>query len=165
MKRYIRDVIAESEDWKTDTADSETNAFRQLMIDNAEVQDDPYVGIFWYDTYNSELFGIVKALASDIPYKMTDLFSHKARTCTPLHEKVWRKAQYKKNPDPRFNRDYTKVPRGRVFEVEDEGFVVCIGSWIDDYPEAKDLILDEFELPDTTRFKIDTHWELGHGWS
>lgn len=161
MKRYI----PASEDWRTDTDDPEINNFRQIMIENADHQDDPYVGIFWYDTRNEELFGVVKSPAADLPFKSRDIFAKPAKTCQALHENVWRKARYKKKPDPRFNRDYTKVPRGRVFEVEGQGFVVCVGSWIDEHPEAKELILDEFELPEDTEFKFDIHWELGHGWS
>lgn len=162
MKRYIP---SQSEDWRTDTEDPQINAFRQIMKENAALQDDPYVGIFWYDPKKNELFGVKSVLAEDVPFKLTDLFDRKAKTCTPLHEKVWRKEHYRGN-DPRFNYDYTKVPRGRVFEVEDEGFYVMVGSWIEKYPQAKELILDEFELPeDNTTFKIDIHWELGHGWS
>lgn len=161
MKRWTHEV---SQDWRTDTDDPEINAFRQLMADNREYQDDPYVGIFWYDTNRQELFGIKSALAEDLPFKYCSLFPHKAKTCTPLHEKVWQKEFYRKK-DPRFSGDYTKVPRGRIFEVEDQGFVVCVGQWIKDHPEAKEEILYEFNLPEDTEFKIDEHWDLGHGWS
>jgi hypothetical protein len=41
-----------------------------------------------------------------------------------------------------------------------------VGDWIKDYPSCKDLILIEFQLPkDNTEFVIDSHWDLGHGWS
>lgn len=165
MKRYVH--VPNTPDWRTDTDNQEINALRQIMADNAELQDEPYVGIFWYDVNNQELFGVYQVPADEAEYKSRPgLFANRAKTCRPLHEKIWRKARYKKNPDPRFNRDYTQVPRGRVFEVENEGFVVYVGSWIKEYPEAKDLIIDEFELPeDNTKFKIDTHWDLGHGWS
>ena len=56
-------------------------------------------------------------------------------------------------------------PRGRVFEFKDEGFIVFTGSWINDYPEAKDEIIYEFQLPADTKFVQDEHWDLGHGWS
>ena len=160
MKRVIRT----NDDWRTDTADDRINAFRQIMADNKELQDDPEVGIFWYDTKNHELFGIREALAEDVPFKYTSLFSSRARTCTPLHEQVWRKEHFR-GADSRFNGDYTKIPRGRVFEVEDQGFVICVGSWINDYPEAVDIIIDRFELPEDSEILIDSHWELGHGWS
>lgn len=70
-----------------------------------------------------------------------------------------------KNKDSRFQAKYTDVPRGCVFEVEDQGFIVCVGKWINDYPEAKAEILYEFQLPNDTEFVIDSHWDLGYGWS
>lgn len=58
------------------------------------------------------------------------------------------------------------VPRGRVFEFQDEGFRVYTGKWINDYPNVKELIIKEFQLPiDKTKFLIDSHWDIGHGWS
>ncbi len=51
-----------------------------------------------------------------------------------------------KGIDSRFNGDDKSVPRGRVFQFEKDGFVVFTGSWINDYPEAKETILFEFEL-------------------
>ena len=68
--------------------------------------------------------------------------------------------------DKRSNGNYTLVPRGRVFEFKDVGYVVFTGEWIDNCPEAKDLILFEFNLPeDKTEFRKDSHWDIGHGWS
>ena len=160
MKR----LITESEDWRTDTADPMINAFREIMMSSIDEQDDPYVGMFWYDTDKNELFGIRSALSSDRPFSRCSLFDKRARTCSPLHKSVWEKEYFRKK-DPRFLGDYTQVPRGRVFEVEDIGFIVCVGSWINDHPQAKQEILEEFQLPEDTQFKIDTHWELGHGWS
>lgn len=61
--------------------------------------------------------------------------------------------------------DYTKYPRGRIFEIKNKGFVVCVGKWINDYPRVKRLVTDEFQLPENTEFIIDQHWDLGHGWS
>lgn len=160
MKR----LIYAAEDWRTDTSDSMINAFRSIMAENKDKQDDPEVGIFWYDTVNDELFGIKSALAEDVSYKHTDLFKHRAKTCTALHENVWKKEHFR-GKDDRFNGDYTRIPRGRVFEVEDVGFYVCVGRWIRQYPQAQDEILQEFNLPEDTKFKIDSHWDLGHGWS
>jgi hypothetical protein len=157
-------VVHSSEDWSTNTDDPEINAFRELMASNEQYIGDPYVGIFWYDTRKQELFGVKSTLASDVDFQNTTLFDHSAKTCRPLHYQVWKREHYR-GKDRRFQGDYTQIPRGRVFEVKEEGFVVCVGSWINDYPEAKEEILYEFELPEDTKFKIDSHWELGHGWS
>lgn len=158
MKRRIH----ESEDWRTDTPDPMINAFRQIMADSIDEQDDPYVGIFWYDVNKQELFGVRSTLASDRPFSDCSLFDHRARTCSPLHQSVWKKESFR-HKDSRFSGDYTSVPRGRVFEVEDKGFVVITGSWIDKHPEAKAEIIYEFQLPENTTFQTDIHWDIGHG--
>ena len=64
-----------------------------------------------------------------------------------------------------YENDYTQVPGGRVWELKDKGFVVTVGTWINKYPEVKKLILYEFDLPDSTEFKIELHWNIGSGWS
>lgn len=135
------------------------------MIDSFDKQDDPYVGAFWYDPDREELYGQKPTLASDIPFYHSSQWSKDVRTGRALHKSIWKKEHFK-GKDPRFTGDYTEKPRGRVFEFKDEGFIVFTGSWIKDYPEAKQLIIDEFQLPsDNTQFKIDDHWEIGHGWS
>ena len=165
MKRYIhKKEIPDSQDWKTDTSDNTINAFREIMAHNNQYVDDPYVGIFWYDTENQELFGVYSVLAEDVDYYYSDAFGAKVKTCKPLHYALWQK-RANKNKDSRFQAKYTDVPRGRVFEVENQGFIVCVGKWINDYPEAKTEILYEFQLPNDTKFVIDSHWDLGHGWS
>lgn len=144
--------------------DDEVNAFMDVMASNDELQEEPSVGIFWYDKDKNDLFGVVSALAQDVPYYSNNMFDSKVRTCRALHKNIWNK-ENKRNKDPRFSGDYTQVPRGRVFEVENKGFVVMVGDWIEKYPEAKEEILAEFNLPEDTEFKMDDHWNLGHGWS
>ena len=159
MKRLIY-----RQDWNTDTSDSEINAFRELMAASIDKQDDAYVGIFWYDVNRQELFGVKSAALDDVPFYKSKLFDREVKTCRPLHYAVWNKEFHRKK-DKRFVGDYTLVPRGRVFYVKDEGFVVVVGDWIDDYPEAKDEVLYEFNLPFDTEFKKDIHWNIGHGLS
>ena len=160
MKR----IVSDHEDWRTDTSDKMSNGFRQLMIENNQYQDDPYVGIFWYDTDQDDLFGVKMTLAEDVSFYYSTLFNANVKTCKPLHYKVWEK-EFHRGKDKRFQGDYTKIPRGRVFEIENVGFIVTVGEWINDYPQAKELIIDEFQLPENTEFKVDSHWNIGHGWS
>ena len=157
-------VIKENPDWRTDTNDKMSNSFRQLMLDNIELENEPSLGIFWYDVYNTELFGVSSTLAQDVPFQESSLFNKPVKTTRRLHYQIWNKEK-NKGKDKRFQGDYTKVPRGRIFEVKDDGFIVCVGKWIDNYPNCKNLILNEFDLPEDTKFKIDSHWDLGHGWS
>lgn len=159
--------VPKSQDWATDTNDSMANSFREVMAYNAQFAEEPEVGIFWYDTENKELFGVHSVkLHEASTIESSSIFNNvKARTCAKMHKNVWTKEAFR-GKDKRFSGDYTKIPRGRVFEVENRGFVVCVGSWINDYPQAKKEILFEFMLPEEkTEFYVESHWELGHGWS
>ena len=165
MKNYLyKKEIPDSEDWKTNGNNDMINAFREIMAQNNQYVDDPYVGIFWYDIENRELFGVYSVLAEDADYYYSDVFNARAKMCKHLHNDLWKKG-VNQNKDRRFKAKYADVPKGSVFEVENRGFVVCVGKWINDHPEAKDEILYEFQLPDNTEFVIDSHWDLGHGWS
>lgn len=157
MKRMIKS------DWEY-TSTPEVNALKELMKENMNHQDDAEVGIFWYDPEADDLFGVKSASVDDVPYYRSTLFGTEVKTCKPLHYKVWER-EYFRGKDKRFQGDYTRVPRGRIFYVKDRGFVVITGSWIDDYPEAKEIIRYEFKLPEDTEFQIDSHWDIGHGWS
>lgn len=151
-------------DWEYNSSE-DINALKELMTENIQYQDDSEVGIFWYDPENDELFGVKSADVNDVAFYKSTLFGGKeVKTCRPLHYKVWEK-EYYRGKDKRFRGDYTLVPRGRVFFVKDEGFIVVVGDWINEYPQAKPLIIDEFNLPSDTKFTIDIHWSLGHGWS
>ena len=144
---------------------AEENALMQSMIVNMDSQDDAQLGSFWYDTEKDELFGVSKTFAQDCKFYNSPQFKTSIRTGRALHSAVWKK-EYMKGRDARFRGDYTKVPRGRVFEFKDEGFRVYTDSWIDGYPEVKAQIIFEFQLPeDKTTFHKDIHWEIGHGWS
>lgn len=100
-----------------------------------------------------------------VSFQKSNYFNGNVRTFSKMHYALWKKEQYKKR-DRRFQGDYTLTPRGRIFEIENRGFLVCTGDWIEKHPEAKDKILFEFDLPeDKTEFKVDEHWDIGHGWS
>lgn len=158
--------IPNSEDWKTNTNNNMINCFRELMSENNEYQDDALVGIFWYDPATDDLFGVYAVNVNDVNFYKSDTFNCEVKTCKQLHYATWQK-ECNKGRDKRFQTmDYTKYPRGRVFQLSDGSFIVCVGNWINDYPSCKDLILIEFQLPkDNTEFVIDSHWDLGHGWS
>lgn len=61
---------------------------------------------------------------------------------------------------------YENKPRGRIFYLPDEDrFVVATGKWLEEYPEAKELVLEEFDLPaHNTVFEYAIHWDIGHSW-
>ena len=157
MKRWMHE-----DDWELNSEDASTNALKELMAANISKQADPEVGIFWYDPESQSLFGIRSADVEDVDFYHSTLFGTDVKTCRPLHYKVWEKEHFR-GKDQRFSGNYTQTPRGRVFFVKDKGFVVIVGSWIKQYPEAMDEILFEFNLPDDTEFRRDKHWDIGHG--
>jgi hypothetical protein len=118
------------------------------------------VGIFCYNPLEEELFEV-----HSIPVTKDDMTYPKLHKTiwTKLHERA--KVRKKKGLDYEsiYLSNYTQVPRGRVF-YKNGVFYVFVGSWIT--AKIKRMIIKQFNLQkcDVT-FKIDTHWELGHGWS
>ena len=136
------------------------------MLYNNQFRNESYVGIFWYDINNKDLFGVVSSRASELNSYYSQLFKCNVKTCSTLHYQIWKKNHFRAKDSRFLNADYTLCPRGRVFQLNNNKFVVCVGSWIDKYPEAKSIIIEEFELPiENTEFIKDIHWEIGHGWS
>ena len=129
--------------------------------------EDPKVGIFWYNPAWKELFGVVSHPVRD--YSRANASDGRI-TCSEMHEDVWKKEYNRqkhhgegKGP---FIGPYEQKPRGRVFYLMDEErFVVAVGKWIEEYPEAQPLILEEFDLPpEKTSFEYAIHWDIGHSW-
>lgn len=144
--------------------DNNINSAIELMLENGNFQNEPSVGCFWYDTKNNELFGVYSCLAKDVEYYYSKAYDKYVKTGSKLHKDIWKKESYR-NKDKRFQTNYTLIPRGRVFEYKDGGFKVMVGDWINNYPNAKELIIDEFDLPNDVEFVIDKHWNIGRGWS
>lgn len=133
----------------------------------------PKVGIFWYNYNDNILFGVEKGDA--------ELYTNQGNQITypKLHKTYWQKQHFRavKKGDTGSifykEHNYTLIPRGRIF-LEDDIFYVNVGSWINgqingqnciDKDKLRELIIDEFNLPDDFVFRIDYHWDIGHGWS
>ena len=145
--------------------DEESNTVMDAMRDSFDKQEDAYLGAFWYDPNKQEIYGQKPALASDCPWYKSSEFGTEVRTGRALHKSIWAK-ESKRGKDNRFSGNYTLKPRGRVFEFKDKGYKICVGNWIDNYPEAIDEIILEFQLPrENTEVIKNKHWDLGHGWS
>lgn len=129
--------------------------------------NDPKVGLFWYNADWNELFGIVSHPVRD--YTKANASDGRI-TCSVLHEDVWKKEynRQKHHGDGSgpFIGPYENKPRGRIFYLPDQDrYEVATGHWIDEYPQAKALILEEFDLPaDKTSFQYALHWDIGHTW-
>ena len=133
------------------------------MSDNFENQEDPKVGIFWYDEKMDELFGVTASYVDELPFNSNGL-----KTVRTLHKTWWQEQKNKavskgKNPGI-FMKNYTLIPRGRIFQSADGVFQLMCGSWINEH--IIELVKDEFNLTNVPlEVIVDTHWEIGHGWS
>lgn len=133
----------------------------------------PKLGIFWYNYADNVLFGVEKGDA--------ELYKAQGRLATypKLHKTYWQKMHHKAvalgDKESIFynEHDYTLIPRGRVF-LEDGVYYVNVGDWINgdinghkciDAQKLRQLIIDEFNLPESFKFRLDEHWDIGHGWS
>jgi hypothetical protein len=144
------------------------NEDRELMMkamsDNFDCQDEPRVGIFWYSVRDDALIEVVYSLVSECP-----IDANGYKTIRMLHQSHWKKRQMrcraKGTGADYLKSDWISVPRGRVFQLKDGTFRVMTGSWIASYPQVKDEILFEFNLPPArTKFQQDSHWDIGKGW-
>lgn len=147
--------------------EDEYNSVMKLMSSNRGKDSEPKVGIFWYNRANKTLFGVVSHLLSD--YTKANASDGRI-TCSEMHEDVWKKAYYKQrfenNGVGPFIGAYQDKPRGRIFyNIENDVFEVAVGKWLEEFPEAYDLILKEFDLPpEKTQPKYAVHWDIGMSW-
>ena len=147
--------------------EDEYNSVMKLMSSNRGKDSEPKVGIFWYNRANKTLFGVVSHRLSD--YTKANASDGRI-TCSEMHEDVWKKAYYKQrfenNGVGPFIGAYQDKPRGRIFyNIENDVFEVAVGKWLEEFPEAYDLILKEFDLPpEKTQPKYAVHWDIGMSW-
>lgn len=138
-----------------------------LMSSNRGKADEPQVGIFWYNRARNELFGVVSHRLSD--YTKANASDGRI-TCSEMHEDVWkkefRKQKYHGDGSGPYIGAYQDKPRGRVFyNITSDRFEVAVGKWLVEYPQAYELILEEFNLPrDKTDAKYAIHWDIGMSW-
>ena len=128
----------------------------------------PKVGIFWYDLANGSLFGVEKIDAEQA------VFVNGKATISKLHKTYWQKQHHRDEAKGDTSsifyaeHNYTMIPRGRIFLDEaTDRFYVCVGHWLNDIDQEhfREVLEDEFNLPEDFDLVIDYHWDLGHGWS
>lgn len=166
---------AETVDKKTDTnftalTDKELDEAMRLMESNRGKDQEPQVGIFWYSPQMGDLFGVRSHRVSDY-VKPNARSEFGTVSCSEMHEDVWKKEyhrqKYKNGGIGPFTGAYEMVPRGRIFYNPDtEVFTIAVGSWIEQYPQAVPLIVEEFNLSGTTyEVKTAHHWDIGQKWN
>lgn len=137
------------------------------MSANRGKDGEPKVGIFWYNRATNQLFGVVSHRVSD--YTRANASDGRI-TCSEMHEDVWKKEyriqKYQHGGQGPFIGANQDKPRGRVFYHMDDGtYEVAVGKWIEEYPQAYDLILKEFNLPpEKTKAMYAFHWDIGQSW-
>lgn len=138
-----------------------------LMSGNRGKSSEPMVGIFWYNRALNELFGVVSHKVSD--YTKANA-SNGRITCSEMHEDVWKKElrrrKYHSDDQGLFVGAYQDKPRGRIFyNIISDTYEVAVGKWLEEYPQAYDLIMEEFNLPrEKTCAKYAEHWDIGMSW-
>ena len=158
IKKIITDNISESE----------YEEMIRFMENNRGHGNDPKVGIFWWNEQLNELFGVVSHPTSD--YSKPNCGGGKI-SCSELHEDVWKKQYYKqkfkKNGIGPFRGPYQDTPRGRIFyNINTDTYEICVGEWINKYPDAIDEIIDEFDLYNVKHtIEIKDHWNIGQTWN
>lgn len=151
-------------------SEEELDDAMRLMQSNRGKGDEPMVGIFWYNPQQDELFGVRSHRISDYT-KANSRSEFGSISCSEMHEDVWKKEyhrqKYKNNGIGPYKGAYEMVPRGRIFYNPDtEVFTIAVGSWIKQYPKAVELIVDEFNLRNTTyTVKTAPHWDIGQKWN
>jgi len=126
------------------------------------VKNEPSVGIFWFLPEEGDLFDVSAVPVSSLKKGLN--------TIPKLHKNVWAKNFYKAKAkgltDSIYFKDYTQIPRGRVwYDRTANTFKVTVGSWYEKYEDIlTPLLMIEFNLTEF-KYEVDSHWELGHGWS
>lgn len=142
----------------------------RLMQSNRGKGDEPMVGIFWYSPQRNDFFGVRSHRISD--YQRANSRSEFGSiSCSETDEDVWKKEyhrqRYKNGGVGPYVGAYEMTPRGRIFyNPENEVFTIAVGSWIELYPQAIPVIVDEFNLGKTTYVvKTAHHWDIGQKWN
>ena len=150
-------------------SDKELDEAIRLMESNRGKDDEPEVGIFWYDPRKNDLFGVRSHRVSDY-VKPNSRSEFGSISCSEMHEDVWKKEfhrqKYKNGGIGPFVGPYEMTPRGRIFyNPEDDEFTIAVGSWIEQFPQAVALIEEEFNLKGTKHeVKTAHHWDIGQRW-
>lgn len=161
-----REAVMKKVNLESYSSQDEESVMSQMAANRGK-DGEPKVGIFWYNRATNQLFGVVSHRVSD--YTKANASDGRI-TCSEMHEDVWKKEyriqRYQHGGQGPFIGAYQDKPRGRVFYHLDDGtYEVAVGKWIEEYPQAYELILNEFNLPpEKTKAKYAIHWDIGQSW-
>ena len=142
----------------------------RIMQANRGKGNEPMAGIFWYSPGRNELFGVRSHRVSDYLHANSPT-EFGSISCSEMHEDVWKKEyhrqRYKNGNIGPYVGAYEMTPRGRIFyNPETKVFTIAVGSWIEQYPQAVPIIVNEFNL-NGTEYVVKTaqHWDIGQKWN
>ena len=119
---------------------------REFMI-----EENPSVGIFWYDFASHSLFGVRKQEVTPSQIETAACEGLPFIIYPETNEEVWQQEK--------FPGDYVRTPRGRVSWVVNR-FVVLVGSWARPIEDELTVLLQaEFSLP-SLELVFDEHWDV-----
>lgn len=116
-----------------------------------KIEENPSVGIFWYDNASHSLFGVRKQEVTPVQMEAAACDGLPFIIYPETNEEVWQQE--------RFPGDYARTPRGRVSWSVNR-FVVLVGSWARPIEDELTVLLQaEFSLP-SLEFVFDGHWDI-----
>ena len=129
-----------------ETTEEEHRQTIETMERFLDIQDNPKVGVFFYDPNLKVLYGVVALLLENLINNQEGLV-----TVRTSHREIWdkavRKQQEKYNGEGPFQGEYENALRGYVaYNPCDNVFECHVGDWFNKYPEALDGIIEEFDL-------------------
>ena len=151
------------------TSNSDSHKEMINLMRNFFDDGKPQVGIFWLDYVHNTLFGVQK---DDAEKYIED---YGVGTLPELHRTYWQKQHHravtKQDIKSIFyiESNYKLIPRGQVFVRPDGRVYVAVGHWINgeidgqhvvDQQKVREIIADEFNLPDDFEIVIDEHWDI-----
>ena len=175
VKRYFSNKQEYEKPYPVRYSTLEEHKETMEMLSQFEDNGKQKVGIFWLNYRDNVLFGVMKDDAENY------IGDNKIGTFPRLHKIFWQKMHHRavsKNDVESVyykERNYTMIPRGRVYVREDGSPMVTVGRWwidgcingkkVIDIEKAREAIADEFNIPDDFEVSIDEHWDIGRGWS
>lgn len=123
----------------------------EVPVREFKIEENPSVGIFWYDSASHSLFGVRKQEVTPSQIETAACDGLPFIIYPETNEEVWQQEK--------FPGEYARTPRGRVSWVVNR-FVVLVGSWARPIEDELTILLQaEFSLP-SLELVFDEHWDV-----
>ena len=129
-----------------DTTEEEHRRTMETMESFFDIQDNPKVGVFFYDTNLKVLYGVVALLLESLINNQEGLV-----TVRTSHREIWemgvRKQNEKYDGEGPFKGDFKDTLRGYVtYNTCMDVFEIHVEDWFKKYPAVLNEIIEEFDL-------------------